>query len=118
SGGVNTPGGSCGPAGDVFREDGVEGWRQGPKPAGLPMTNALVASLLASALLVGCEAQPEPLPHGTPAGTAADSATGAADCTPLETRPREAPERAPAFPGQTRACGVHSDVGVDIAVLT
>ncbi|RMF56388.1 MAG: PQQ-dependent sugar dehydrogenase, partial [Bacteroidetes bacterium] len=45
-------------------------------------------------------------------------ATQAAACEPLETAPREAPGREPAFPGQTRACGVTSDVAFDVVVLT
>ncbi len=81
------------------------------------MKNVLVVSALASALLLGCEPQPESSPPGTPAETTASSAA-AADCTPLQTQPREAPDREPAFPGQTRACGVDSGVAFDVAVLT
>ena len=82
------------------------------------MKNVLVATVLAATLLLGCDPQPEAFPEALPADTAADSATGAVDCTPLETLDREAPDRAPAFPGQTRACGVESDVAFDVAVLT
>src|SRR5690606_33831890 len=41
----------------------------------------------------------------------------AADCVPLETRPPNASGQEPAFPGQTRACGVESDVAFDVHVL-
>jgi glucose/arabinose dehydrogenase len=49
---------------------------------------------------------------------AAPVAAGPAACVPLESPPREAPDRAPAFAGQTRTCGVQSNVAVDVAVLT
>ena len=68
------------------------------------MKNILVISLLASALLVGSA------PRATHAQTA--------DCAPLETMPREVPDYEPAFPGQTRECGVESDVAFEVDVLT
>jgi glucose/arabinose dehydrogenase len=45
----------------------------------------------------------------------ASEATGA--CEPLETRPPNAREQKPAFAGQTRACGVKSDVAFEVTVL-
>ncbi len=60
-------------------------------------------------------------------GTSADSAQAqtsddntpgrAADCTPLETREPNAPDQRPASPGQTRACGIKSNVAFDVLVL-
>jgi glucose/arabinose dehydrogenase len=47
----------------------------------------------------------------------ADSSTGAAPCKPLETREANAPDQRPAFPGQTRSCGVKSNVAFGVAVL-
>lgn len=41
----------------------------------------------------------------------------AAECPPIETRPPNAPEQRPAFPGQTRACAVQSKVAFDVVVL-
>jgi glucose/arabinose dehydrogenase len=38
-------------------------------------------------------------------------------CPPLETRKPNAPDQRPAFSGQTRACGVKSNVAYDVAVL-
>jgi aldose sugar dehydrogenase len=38
-------------------------------------------------------------------------------CIPLETRPPNAPGQRPAFAGQTRACGIHSDVAFDVQVV-
>ncbi|MGQ0815151.1 MAG: PQQ-dependent sugar dehydrogenase [Gemmatimonadota bacterium] len=40
-----------------------------------------------------------------------------ANCTPLETRPPSAPDQRPAFEGQTRGCGITSNVGFDVVVL-
>lgn len=50
------------------------------------------------------------------AGTAA-ARTDTTDCEPLETRPPEASDQDSAFPEQTRACGVTSDVNFDVVVL-
>src|SRR5215207_4161906 len=52
----------------------------------------------------------------TPAPPAAQ-ATSTSPCAPLETRTANAPEQKPAFPGQTRACGVKSGVAFDVTVL-
>jgi aldose sugar dehydrogenase len=38
-------------------------------------------------------------------------------CAPLETRSANAPEQKPAFPGQTRVCGVKSNVAFEVTVL-
>jgi glucose/arabinose dehydrogenase len=43
--------------------------------------------------------------------------SGATTCTPLETRPPNAPDQRPAFPGQTRTCGEPSNVAFDVVVL-
>src|SRR4051794_32989388 len=45
----------------------------------------------------------------------ADSAVDA--CPPLETRKPNAADQRPAFAGQTRACGVTSNVAYDVAVV-
>jgi glucose/arabinose dehydrogenase len=52
----------------------------------------------------------------TPAPTDAQT-TSTSPCAPLETRTANAPEQKPAFPGQTRACGVKSGVAFDVAVV-
>jgi aldose sugar dehydrogenase len=46
--------------------------------------------------------------------SASDSAGG---CTPLETREPNAPKQRPAFQGQTRVCGVKSNVAFGVTVL-
>jgi aldose sugar dehydrogenase len=49
---------------------------------------------------------------------AAGAAALPASCTPLETRSPNATGQSPAFPGQTRICGVKSDVAFDVVELT
>jgi glucose/arabinose dehydrogenase len=41
----------------------------------------------------------------------------AATCQPLESREANAPDQRPAFQGQTRACGVKSDVAFEVTVV-
>src|SRR4029453_13754004 len=41
----------------------------------------------------------------------------AKNCVPVETRDPNAVGQKPAFPGQTRACGIASDVAFDVVVL-
>ena len=41
-----------------------------------------------------------------------------AACSPIETRAPNAPDQRPAFPGQTRACKVTSNVAFDVVVVT
>lgn len=52
-------------------------------------------------------------------GVAADNSVPgrAAACMPLETREPNAPDQRPAFPGQTRACAIQSNVAFDVGVL-
>lgn len=45
------------------------------------------------------------------------STTSTSPCAPIETRTANAPEQKPAFPGQTRTCGVKSGVAFDVTVL-
>lgn len=60
---------------------------------------------------------------GKPADAAASQSStagaevGAAGCTPLETRDPNASNQRPAFQGQTRACGVKSNVAFNVTVL-
>lgn len=57
-------------------------------------------------------------PDEPPAGRPVDGVQAApAACTPLETRPPNAPDQRPAFPGQTRACAVTANVAFDVVVL-
>lgn len=72
----------------------------------------LAASVVAATLLAGCSPTGEAAAGTTPAPPSPD-----ATCTPLETRQANTPRQEPAFPGQTRACGVRSNVAFDVAVV-
>ena len=56
---------------------------------------------------------------GRPAARAQASSDSVAEgtCPPLDTRKPNARDQRPAFPGQTRACGVKSNVAFDVAVI-
>lgn len=79
---------------------------------------ALLLGLLVVAL-AACEADPRA--DDDAARQTADTAMAAradtTDCEPLETRSPEAPDQEPAFPEQTRACGITSDVDFEVNVL-
>ena len=82
-----------------------------------PRARSLAIVLLA-ATVAGCGARPGDNPDEAESRA---SGSGAADdtapCTPLETREPNAPDQRPAFEGQTRACGVSSDVAFEVRVL-
>src|SRR5688572_30722970 len=61
-------------------------------------------------MLAACNASADESPQ-----TAADSTP--ADCDPLETRDPNADGQQPAFPGQTRACELESNVAFDVQVI-
>lgn len=62
--------------------------------------------------------QPAVVTAASPSVAASPASTQSAQpCEPLETRPPNAPEQKPAFAGQTRACGVKSDVAFEVTVL-
>ena len=83
------------------------------------MRELLTVCALASVLVAGCGPQSDAPPETAQAESPTSAADGpAADCEPLETLPREAPQYEAAFAGQTRACGVASDVAFDVTVLT
>ena len=69
-----------------------------------------VLALIAAVLLVGCNAAADESPQ-----PAADSTP--ADCDPLETRDPTAENQQPAFPSQTRACEIESNVAFDVQVI-
>jgi len=71
----------------------------------------LAVPLLSSAFLLGCAPDTDATAE-TPA-----VATPEAPCSPLETRDANAPDQRPAFEGQTRACGVNSNVAYDVTVV-
>jgi len=78
------------------------------------MKNFLIATLF---VLAACSQQTGPASETTPVAAAPGTGIGAEPCTPLETRPPNASGQTPAFPGQTRACGVDSKVAFDVVVV-
>ena len=83
------------------------------------MRQLSAAFALSALLLAGCEVESDLPPDTTQAQAPTRAASASsADCDPLETRPREAAQYEPAFAGQTRACGVESDVAFTVDVLT
>jgi glucose/arabinose dehydrogenase len=71
-----------------------------------------VVPLFASVLAAGCA--PE---GGEQANASLVQTAEAQSCTPLPTGNANAPDQRPASPGQTRACGVRSNVAFDVAVV-
>jgi aldose sugar dehydrogenase len=81
---------------------------------------------LGACTIAGCASPGSKTSNSSSVGVSTTAATPAppapaplpANCTPLETRPPNAKEQTPAFPGQTRICGVTSNVAFDVVELT
>ena len=69
-----------------------------------------IVTLLAAGILAGCNAAADEMPQA-----AADNSPPG--CRPLESRDPNGRGQEPAFPGQTRACAVESNVGFEVEVL-
>jgi glucose/arabinose dehydrogenase len=78
-------------------------------------TDLLVLRVAGILTLVACASPGAQTANGTASASAAG--TGAASCTPIETRAPNAKGQQPAFAGQTRICGVTSNVAFDVVVL-
>lgn len=78
----------------------------------LTLVRGTLAGAVALALSGAAHAQPSDETR-----VAAAARQGARDCSPLETRARNVPEQRPAFPEQTRACAIESDVDFEVTVL-
>ena len=77
---------------------------------------AFVLIIMLTAVSAACAQNTRQTIKPSASSVAAPSATPAS-CAPLETRTANAPEQKPAFPGQTRACAVKSDVAFEVTVL-
>jgi glucose/arabinose dehydrogenase len=74
-------------------------------------------SIIAVAV-AGCSERSDGQGAGAAARASANGAPdGAADCPPRETREPNASGQRQAFPGQTRACAIRSDVAFDVTVV-
>lgn len=83
------------------------------------MKNNQIAFAITILLIVGGAACAQQRPREevkAPASSAVSRDSGS-PCVPLETRTANAPEQKPAFPGQTRTCGVKSAVAFDVTVV-
>ena len=76
---------------------------------------SLISFLALAGSVAGCAQRPGQTDDAAAAQASSDSAGGG--CTPLETRDPQASNQRPAFPGQTRGCGVKSNVAHDVTVL-
>jgi len=77
-------------------------------------------SVLPLALLLLAAACASPASSASDTSAAGDTSAAAAmpaDCPPLETRPANGANQQPAFPGQTRACGITSSLPYDVQVV-
>jgi glucose/arabinose dehydrogenase len=81
--------------------------------------SAVPSAMLILALGAACATNSDTVERGAldTATAAADTGTDPTGCTPLETRSANATNQRPAFAGQTRTCGVRSDVAYDVVVL-
>lgn len=75
---------------------------------------SVLLACIVSVALAACAGSRDDPPADISAGNDQGSP---GQCPPLETRPPNSPDQSPAFPGQTRACGVTSEVAFDVVVL-
>ena len=84
-------------------------------------SGVLAVSILASAVLAGCSPRNGESAEAAPGPTASNQApageSSSQPCTPLETRDANGRDQVPASVGQTRACGVRSNVAFDVQVV-
>jgi glucose/arabinose dehydrogenase len=80
----------------------------------LPSRASCLAALAVAATSLACSPRNGDSAFG---GTSVGAADGGAQCTPLETRAPNAKNQRPAFAGQTRTCGVKSNVAFDVNVV-
>lgn len=78
---------------------------------------ALISIIVLASANMACTQRSARQADDAKSQASADTSAGAATCTPLETRDPNAPDQRPASPGQTRVCGVKSNVAFDVAVL-
>src|SRR5688572_6139848 len=76
---------------------------------------AILSIIVLALPATACSQRAEDTANAAAARVSADSTDPS--CTPLETREPNASEQRPAFKGQTRTCGVKSNVAFDVTVL-
>jgi len=75
----------------------------------------LALPFAAAAILAGCAPRAEAAAEPQPGSAAPPQASQ--PCTPLETREPNGRDQRPAVAGQTRTCGVHSNVAFEVTVV-
>ena len=75
----------------------------------------ILIAMLVAAGITSCNQRTTTLEEDTQ--KAPSEGTAQNDCKPLETREPNVPEQEPTFEGQTRACGITSDVAYDVVVV-
>jgi glucose/arabinose dehydrogenase len=78
--------------------------------------SAILTIIVLATPATACSQRAEDNTNAAASRLSADTA-GNPPCTPLETREPNASEQRPAFKGQTRTCGVKSNVAFDVTVL-
>jgi glucose/arabinose dehydrogenase len=78
---------------------------------------ALLSIIVLASANLACSQRAGGQPDDVKSQASVDSSAGAATCEPLETRAPNASDQRPASPGQTRVCGVKSNVAFDVVVL-
>ena len=79
---------------------------------------AFISTMALAIVAAGCAPRSPDSADTAGAQSSGDtSSPRAADCTPLETRDRNAASQNPSVPGQTRACEVRSNVAFEVTVL-
>jgi aldose sugar dehydrogenase len=78
----------------------------------------ILLSIIVIALpATACSQRAEDTANAAASRVSADSAGDSSSCTPIETREPNASNQRPAFKGQTRTCGIKSNVAFDVVVL-
>ena len=76
---------------------------------------AILSIIVLTIPAAACSQRAEDTANAAAARVSADSADN--PCTPLETRDPNASDQRPAFKGQTRSCGIKSNIAFDVTVL-
>ncbi len=78
---------------------------------------ALISIIVLGSASMACSQRAGGQADDAKSQASADTSANAAACKPLETRAPNASDQRPASPGQTRVCGVKSNVAFDVVVL-
>ena len=83
----------------------------------LPSNRFRPSFILLGAVIAACQPRSDRSMASADSSIADGVVATDSSCSPLETRPPNAPDQRPAFPGQTRVCGTRSNVAIAVTVL-